>query len=271
MSAVPERPRRRLSAQARRTQLVEAAVVVVASTGYQRTGADAVVARAGVSKGLLWHYFEGLEDLMLATAEHCFATLTSAVVDGLDRSLPVPDLLRAAIHAASRLPASHRDEIAALRQIVTNLRRPDGSPRLDETAYDDLYAGQAELFRAGQRDGDIRPGLDPVLLSVTYQAAVDGMITHLHRHPEVDAERYADARRGGPADGAAPLDVRRTVGAATHRGRRGAGTIEACTTSSCSWTRRPTPPSGTSGAASTRPDCRARPGTAAPPTVPTSP
>jgi len=56
--------RRRLGAPERRAQLVDAAVAVLAEVGYQATKADAIAARAGVSKGLLWHYFADLDDLM---------------------------------------------------------------------------------------------------------------------------------------------------------------------------------------------------------------
>ncbi len=184
-------PRRRRSAEERRDQLIAATVDVVAEVGYVNASADAVARRAGVSKGLLWHYFADRDELMEMTARRILVDLRRAVAADLDLSAPVPDLVRAAIRRAAALRRTHDAPLRAIQQIVANLRSADGTPRLRITDYDETHAGQAEIFRRGQREGDIRPGLDPRLLAVTYQGAVDTMLAYLDAHPEADDEQHA--------------------------------------------------------------------------------
>ncbi len=55
----------RLPAAKRRSQLVDAAMSVFASEGYQKTTMDAVAARAGVTKPVLYQHFPSKRDLFL--------------------------------------------------------------------------------------------------------------------------------------------------------------------------------------------------------------
>ena len=183
-------PRRRLTSEQRRDQLCRATIAVVSRLGYQHASASAIVAEAGVSKGLLWHYFVDGDELMEATARATLVRLREAVAADLDLSAPVPQVIRAAIHRAAALPRTHRDELRAMREIVENLRHPDGTRRLGLDEYEQTYRGQAALFRRGQEEGSLRP-VDARYLAVTYQGAVDAMLSYLDAHPETDAERYA--------------------------------------------------------------------------------
>src|SRR3546814_8816536 len=57
----------RESADARRAALVEAAAACLADHGLAGTNVRAICAKAGVSPGLLRHYFSGINDLIAAT------------------------------------------------------------------------------------------------------------------------------------------------------------------------------------------------------------
>lgn len=85
-------PGRRLSRQARREQLVAAAIPLVARRGPADLSLDEVAERAGVTRNLLYHYFPGGR-----------SDLVNAVVDDAERQLvghlPPSDL----DHAISRI------------------------------------------------------------------------------------------------------------------------------------------------------------------------
>ncbi len=165
---------------------------VLARDGYRNASMTRVADAAGVSKGLVSHYFGDRESLMEQTAIATVDHLRSEVAAAIDLTLEVPDILRAAIHYASKLRDSHTPEMRALDQIVHNLLNVDGAPRLDLNAYEDTYRAQEELLRRGQNDGTIR-ALDTRAAVVTYQAAVDAMIAYLDAHPETERAQYADA------------------------------------------------------------------------------
>ena len=169
-----------------------AAIEVVARDGYVAATADAIARAAGVSKGLLWHYFADLDDLLAHAARRALTVLEAAVAADIDPDAPLPDLLRAAIRRAARLPGTHGDYLRAIRQIAGNLRTPDGQPALRRSEYNTLYERQSDLVRRGQREGHLRADLDPQLLAITYQGLVDTMLDHLDQYPEIDADRFAE-------------------------------------------------------------------------------
>ncbi|MBX3484707.1 TetR/AcrR family transcriptional regulator [Phenylobacterium sp.] len=70
----PKRPRR---TQAERTattrrKLIEAAIEILAESGYGAASTTAVADRAGVSRGSIFHNFPSKADLMLAVLDHVF-------------------------------------------------------------------------------------------------------------------------------------------------------------------------------------------------------
>ena len=178
-----------------------AAVDVVAAQGYQGATADAISGAAGVSKGLLWHYFADLDELLELTARRTLLVLRHAVAETLDLSAPAPEVIRGAIHGVAAMRQTHRAERRAMQEIVLNLRAPDGSLRLGLADYEDTYLAQEAIFRQGQQDGHFRPGLDPRLLAVTYQGAVDAMLGYLDAHPEIDGDGYASMVADALLDG----------------------------------------------------------------------
>jgi hypothetical protein len=85
--------------------------------------------------------------------------------------------------------------------------QPFGSASPEDREYqsdlNDLYAAQEGIFRRGQQNGQFRHTLDPRLLAVTYQGAVDSMLGYLDAYPETDAElanTVAEVLLGGVAD-----------------------------------------------------------------------
>jgi AcrR family transcriptional regulator len=101
MSAETFTKRRRLSAEVRREQLMSAAVRVLSTRGYQGSTANEIAALAGLSKGLLWHYFDDLDDLFESTARRALKILSSAAGAAIDLEAPAPVVIRSAIHAAA--------------------------------------------------------------------------------------------------------------------------------------------------------------------------
>lgn len=186
-------PRRRLGPEQRRRQLIEATVAVVARYGYQDTSLTAIASAAGVSKGLLWRYFADGDDLMEQTARVTLASLRETVASDIDMSAEVPQIIRAAIRRAAALRESHHAELRALREIVQNLRHPDGRPRFAlSDLYDETYTLQAShLFQRGRDEGTLRSGVDTRYLVATYQGAVDAMLAYLDCYPGTDPEAYA--------------------------------------------------------------------------------
>jgi AcrR family transcriptional regulator len=182
--------RRRLGPEERRRQLTDATVSVVARRGYRNASLAAIAGEAGVSKGLLWHYFADGDDLMEQTARSTLVALREVVAREVDLSAEVPQIIRSAIRRAAALRETHGPQLRALQEIVQNLCRPDGTRRLGLHDYQETYALQAKLFQRGQDEGSLRH-FDTHYMAVTYQGAVDTMLAYLDSHPGTDADAYA--------------------------------------------------------------------------------
>nr|WP_246326009.1 TetR/AcrR family transcriptional regulator [Actinomycetospora corticicola] len=180
-----------MSEEERRRQILAATVSTVAAHGYDNASLARIAEQAGVSKGLVSHYFGTKEDLMAHAATEAVRVVREAIAAELDLAAPVPVVVRAALHRAAHLRTTHREVVAALGQILTQLRAADGSPRLSLADYEETYRAQEVLFRRGQAEGTLRD-LDPRVVAVTYQGAIDSMLGYAEAHPDTDLDRYAD-------------------------------------------------------------------------------
>jgi TetR/AcrR family transcriptional repressor of nem operon len=92
-----------------RTKILDSALSVIRSKGYEATTVDDLCRSAGLTKGGFFHYFKGKEDLAIAAAGHFGAMAESvfsnapyrALIDPLDRVLGYIDFRRAILKGRS--------------------------------------------------------------------------------------------------------------------------------------------------------------------------
>jgi AcrR family transcriptional regulator len=85
-------PRRRLDPARRREQLLDAAVELAAGRDLTLLSVQDIAAYAGVSEGLLYHYFPTKDALLVAAVQRAADALTSAL-DGAAQGPPMVALL----------------------------------------------------------------------------------------------------------------------------------------------------------------------------------
>jgi AcrR family transcriptional regulator len=108
---VAQTPRTRLDPDARRTQLVELGLKMLSTLPLDKVAIDDIAAEAGISRGLLFHYFPTKRDYHLAVAR-------AAAADLLRRTDPDPELdmlaqLRASVEAFVDYVTANRDAYTA--------------------------------------------------------------------------------------------------------------------------------------------------------------
>lgn len=184
--------RKRLGEQERREQILTAAIDVVAERGFEGASATAIAVRAGVSKGLIWHYFADKTELMRQAVLHAVRSLRDEIAASAGPDEPVADAIRGYVRTVARLRRSRPETFRAMERISRRLENADGTSVFSALDYDELYRGQAALFSRGQAAGELR-GVDPQVMAVTYQGAVDAMLAYLDAHPDTDADAYAAA------------------------------------------------------------------------------
>lgn len=184
------RPRRRLPREAREQQIIDCAIHVFAKRGYRAASVDEIAELAGVSKPLVYLYFESKGGLFLACLRREEKRLVGAF-QGAAKEVSTSELrLWAGINAFFAFVAEHADGWAVLHR---------QAPGLDE-------AIAAEIVRARQsvlaevhtlvRDG-IALSAGPVRLGDTdadfvahaLVGAADSLTDWMERHPEESPDR----------------------------------------------------------------------------------
>jgi AcrR family transcriptional regulator len=166
---------RTVTETARRTQIVAAAIAVIAEVGLAKASFTRIARRAGLSStGMISYHFAGRDDLLAAvtaeiervTREHMEPRL--AATDGAAARL------RAYVEANVELVAVHRAEVRALLEILGTARADDGTA-VESAVVNNRVALFEEHVRTGQRTGEFVAG-DPRVTALALIGAIDALV-----------------------------------------------------------------------------------------------
>jgi AcrR family transcriptional regulator len=159
----------RESADARRADLIEATAACLADVGLVGTNVRAICARAGVSPGLLRHYFGGIDDLVAATYQATsdrMDAIFAAAVEGTGTD-PRARLL-AYLTASFRPPVTDPELLGAWTAFWALARSDARMAEIHAESYAGYRARLGELLTAcGARDAE--------RLAIMLTAMVDGL------------------------------------------------------------------------------------------------
>ena len=167
------RPYRREPEEARREALIEAALELVALGGPQAATVRAIAARAGVTPGLIRHYFATKEELTRAAYRRFVQMLTDDSTAALRDAGPSPTARLAAFVAASlRPPVVDAHRLGLWAGFLNTLRSDPEMRQIHEQgyrAYRDILEGLiAALPRKASPDQCHRD-------AVACNAVIDGL------------------------------------------------------------------------------------------------
>ena len=116
-------PRTRLKVEQRRGQLLELGRRLFSTRPYEEISVDEIAAAAGISKGLLYHYFPGKRDLYLACVREAMRRMQR--VSAPDPTLPPAQRLEASLDGFIEHMQDHTDSF------LTLLRGGDRDPEVE--------------------------------------------------------------------------------------------------------------------------------------------
>ena len=164
---------RREGETVRRDALIDAALQLMAEGGAQAATVRAIADRAGVTPGLIRHYFHSKEDLTRAAYTTLMTRMIAANLAVLETSPPDPVARLAAFVAASLRPPVVDGEALGLWAAFIHRLRTDPQIRLaHETAYL-AYRDRLQLLIAALP----RPAGDATLRAqaIACNAVIDGL------------------------------------------------------------------------------------------------
>lgn len=163
----------------RPAEIVAAALAVFAEKGFAAARLDEIAARAGVSKGAVYLYFETKQDIFRAVVDQAIAPNVEAVkAMVMAHPGPLADLLRGvAGHLGQVIESTPLGGV--LKMVVGEARN---FPEIARVWHDDLVAhalgAMTEAIRAAQARGEVKPGdprayalqlVSPVLMAVLWR------------------------------------------------------------------------------------------------------
>lgn len=206
---------RRLDPDARRRQLVQAGFELIQTRPFSQVSAEEVARAAGVSKGLVFHYFPTTRDLQLAVVRAAASELLSRL--DLDPDLPPEGRLGAGLEAfVSFIETQPANYLAVARSVGSD-------PALLEI-FEETREAVVDLILSALAMSDAPPGLRIVVRG--WIAMVEESVLHWLEGTPVPREQllsflrraattmlpdalvtFADARRvrGRPGAGAGGL------------------------------------------------------------------
>lgn len=168
--------------EARKWQIIQATLDLFVERGYYGTKTSQISRRAGISEGLLFHYFPTkeilLEELINIGLEGMRMPMQIKAESGLDFFSQFTTMLF--------LQVEKNPFIAKMFVFMGHVVRAEEIPeRLRKLAasVDTITYSQGRV-EEGQRDGSIRRG-DAMALSNMYWCAVHGMMEQYALHPEI--------------------------------------------------------------------------------------
>ena len=139
----------RESADARRADLIDATAAVLAEHGLAGTNVRAICAKAGVSPGLLRHYFAGNDDLVAATYQATSDRMDAIFAAAVDGAGPDPRArLNAYLTASFRPPVTDPELLGAWTAFWALARSDARMADIHAESYAGYRARLGELLTA---------------------------------------------------------------------------------------------------------------------------
>ncbi|MGW2599012.1 TetR family transcriptional regulator [Streptomyces klenkii] len=179
--------RRTFTEAARRAQIVNAAIEVIADAGYVKASFARIARAAGLSStGMISYHFAGKDDLMREVVAEVSRVADAHVRPRMEEQTGARARLRAFIEASVGLADAYPKHVPAMVDVLAHLRDDDPSRGDVLGALESATDVQVERMREAQRSGEFRE-FDPRVMATAIRAAIDATVTRAGREPDFDA------------------------------------------------------------------------------------
>jgi TetR/AcrR family fatty acid metabolism transcriptional regulator len=179
--------------EAKRRQIMEAAVRAFARKGYHACRVGEIAEEAGVAYGLVYHYFGSKEEVLQEIFRDTWTQMLARIREVAECGEPAPDQIRKVTALVLRTWRRDPDLVRVLVHEVT--RSPEQLKRqIDEIGH--AYEALQQIVVNGQESGEFRDDVDPKLASIVFYGALEEVLTGwvMGQLPETDDDIAAAER-----------------------------------------------------------------------------
>jgi len=157
----------------KRERIIRAAVEEFAERGYEMASTNAITARAGISKGLLFHYFGSKRNLYV----HALREMVGREVERFKRARRElhPDIVERVFQIALYKQKLVREDPVTARFLATVLQAPEEVKPEVAALFRELEGLSAKVRTEGVDTSRFRPDIDPAKAITLINVCVEGL------------------------------------------------------------------------------------------------
>lgn len=172
--------------QARRAQIVAAAIAVIAEVGYSNASFARIARQAGIkSTGIISYHFASKQELDAEIVTHILGSISKWMTRRMEAVSTPTQALQRYIEGIVEYMRLEGPNMQALSSLLLHGGMEWGGEQ-DDAAKQPLE----DILRWGQEAGEFRK-FDPFVMGIAIQRSLDGIPFLLNDHPDLDLEHYA--------------------------------------------------------------------------------
>ncbi|MCF7807949.1 MAG: TetR/AcrR family transcriptional regulator [Candidatus Marinimicrobia bacterium] len=176
----------------RKIEILEAALTVFVRKGYSETRMDDIVDEIGLSKGAIYHHFQGKRDLFVALVEHWMDQFSAIDRSGDMRGRPSAELLKRVARFTTKIFKRNPNWFLVEPEIWSFANRDRETRELASQLYHRILSELETLIQRGINYGEFKQ-VNARLIALTIMNSLHGMIWFVLFQPEdFSLEEYVD-------------------------------------------------------------------------------
>ena len=167
-----------------RQKLIDSALTVFATHGFERATVDEIVRDAGFSKGAFYVHFESKEDLFWAMLEGRIETLQETMRGALDTTQSVADNERRILEAIFALDKKDKHWPALFVEFVAHAARNEKVREKLHEMYRRWHSFTVEMLEEGRKAGRVRTDMELDFMASVTMALIEGSLMQSRLAPK---------------------------------------------------------------------------------------
>jgi AcrR family transcriptional regulator len=169
--------------QARRKQILEASAETFSTRGYDATSLDDIARAVGVSRGVIFYYFDGKSEIGEQAVKQCLRLYGNYVRERVAAKSTARDQLLEFVDACLDYLDIHRKDYLLYVDLIGCFGNAEEKYSISVSANRNTRDWLVGIIKQGQKDGDIAR-LPVTTLADVIQGIVDGMMELSALEPE---------------------------------------------------------------------------------------
>lgn len=180
-------------AEARRKQIIEAAIQTLDEIGYVKASLAQIAKRAGISTALISYHFTDKNDLMNHLLMKLVESSTTYILERVHQEKTPQTKLNTFIFTSLEYQHTHPAHNTALIEIVFHARTPDNTPyyKLSDDDEDLMLKELGKILQNGQNDGVFADYFNVDVMANMIQGAIGEYMFNPSLAKKVDLKTYS--------------------------------------------------------------------------------